>query len=87
MTESTTVPRELRRDILNWALKNASQPPPLDMRTFSETYGYNYQQVRNAVDELYPLLEYGVSPGAPWIGYKQLPAIKRQLENWGHIEK
>jgi len=83
MTGPETSTRELQADILKWALENAVDDSPLDMRAFSDQKGYDYQRVRDTVDELYPLLEYGVGAGSPWIGYEQLPAIKDQLEQWG----
>lgn len=83
MTESITADHELQADLLHFALENAADDPPLDMRAFSDQYGYDYQKVRDAVDELYPLLEYGSGAGAPWIGHNQLPAIKDQLRQWG----
>lgn len=56
------------------------------MRTFAKRYGYDYERVAQAVDELYPLIECGVSLMQVWIGYKQLPNIAEKLREWGEYE-
>ena len=89
MNNSNTTPQhgdgqELHADILRWCLSNdtGSEPTVFNVREFADQHRYDYQRVRDAVDELYPLLEYGSGAGAPWVGYDQLPTIRKQLEEW-----
>lgn len=83
MTENPNI----KAEILLYALKqDAAGEDLIDIPEFAEKAGYDQTRVCRKVDELYPMLEFGTSPRFPWIGYKQLPEIRKQLREWGYLE-
>ena len=72
---------QIKLEVLRYALKNHTQgDTSLNIPMFAQEYGYDQGQVCRVVDDLYPLLEYGVSPRYPWIGYKQQEAVRDRIE-------
>lgn len=79
MTEQPNIKKEILEYVLD---HDRDEGGAVNLREFARDRGYSEQRVARKSDELYPLIECGVSPMLPWIQHGQRDAAEEQLAEW-----
>jgi len=81
MTENPNI----KAEILQFAIETTDEcGEAVNLYDFAEQSEYGLERIAHKSEEMYPLLECGVSPRVPWIQRGRRGEVIEQLEEWGY---
>jgi hypothetical protein len=75
----------IKAEILVYMIEEGTaEDPVVNLREFASEKGYEEHRVAKKSNELYPLVECGVSPMVPWIQHGRRDDVREKIDEWGY---